>query len=137
MRRSIAVVAAIVTVSLGLIAAAPAEAGGGHGHKPDFKRGTGHGYGHGYGHCYRHSYVYKRPPAYRPHRRGFSEGTLLTAVGIVAGAKVAAAYLQGPPVHQTTVVYAAPVQPRPCYQVMVPYAHPYGGYYYVPQVQCY
>lgn len=129
MRRSIALVAAILTVSLGLIASAPAEAGGGYGYKHGFKRGYGHGY------AYRHGY--QQPYHYRHHRRGYSDDTLLTAVGIIAGANVVGAYLQGPPVYQSTVVYAAPVQPRTCYQVMVPYASPYGGYTYVPQVQCY
>jgi len=129
MRRSIAWVAAILTVSLGLIASAPAEAGGGYGYKHGFKRGYGHGY------AYRHGY--QQPYHYRHHRRGYSDDTLLTAVGIVAGANVISAYLQGPPVYHSTVVYAAPPPPRPCYQVMVPYASPYGGYTYVPQVQCY
>ena len=129
MRRSIAWVAAILTVSLGLIASAPAEAGGGYGYKHGFKRGYGHGY------AYRHGY--QQPYYYRHHRRGYSDDTLLTAVGIIAGANVVSAYLQGPPVYHSTVVYAAPPPPRTCYQVMVPYASPYGGYTYVPQVQCY
>ena len=142
MRRSIAMVAAIMTVSLGLIASVPAKADGGYGHR----YGSGQNYGHGY---YGKSYAYRggyRGPYYHGgygggygggYRRGYSDDTFLTAVGIIAGARVVSAYLQGPPVYQSTVIYAAPVQPRACYQVMVPYASPYGGYYYVPQLQCY
>ncbi len=144
MRRSIAVVAAMVALSLGLIASQPAAADGGH--KPNYKyaqgRGYGQGYGQGYGHRYRHGrtpVVYRHAPYWQRHgvhrRRGDGDN-FLAAVGIIAGAKVAAAYLQGPPVQQTTVIYAAP-QPRPCYQVMVPVSDPYGRVYYAPQLQCY
>ncbi len=134
MKRSIAVVAAILTVSLGLLASAPAEAGGGHGH--GYKHGFKHGYGHGYKRAYRHAH-HKRH-AYRRHRGHGDDGDkFLAAVGIIASAKVVSAYLERPPAYQPAPVYAAPVQPRPCYQVMVPYADGYGGYYYVPQVQCY
>jgi len=134
MRRSIAVVAAMVALSLGLIASQPAAAGGGQ--KPSYK------YAQGYGHRYRHGrtpVVYRHAPYWQRHgvhrRRGDGDN-FLAAVGIIAGAKVAAAYLQGPPVQQTTVIYAAP-QPRPCYQVMVPVSDPYGRVYYAPQLQCY
>lgn len=136
MRRSIALVAAILTVSLGLIASAPAEADGGYGYKHGLKRDYGHGFKRDYGHSYAYRHGYRQPYYYRHHRRGYSDDTLLTAVGIIAGANVISAYLQGPPVYHSTVVYAAPPPPRPCYQVMVPYASPYGGYTYVPQVQC-
>ncbi len=131
MRRSIALVAAILTVSLGLIASAPAEAGGG------YKHGYNRDYGHGYGHGYAYRDGYHRPYYRRGYGRGYSDDTFLAAIGIIAGARVVSSYLQGPPVYRPTVVYAAPVQPRTCYQVMVPYAQPYGGYTYVPQLQCY
>lgn len=133
MRRSIALVAAILTLSLGLIASAPAEAGGGYGKKHGFK----HGYGHGFKHAYVHRPSHFQRRHYGHRRHGHNGDKFLAAVGIIAGAKVISAYLQPPPVHHTTVIYAAPPQPRPCYQVMVPYAHPYGGYYYAPQLQCY
>lgn len=143
MRRSIAVVAAMVALSFGLIASQPATADGGH--KPSYKyaQGNGHGYGHNNGHGTdrgpRYARVYRRPPHWGRHdgyrRRGDGDN-FLAAVGIIAGAKVAAAYLQGPPVQQTTVIYAAP-PPRPCYQVMVPVTDPYGRVYYAPQLQCY
>jgi len=136
MRRSIAVVAAALTLSLGLIASQPAAAGGGH--KPSVKYGQGYGHKPNYRHGHRHA-VYRHAPHWKRHgvyrRRGDGDN-LLAAVGIIAGAKVAAAYLQGPPVQRTTVIYAAP-QPRPCYQVMVPVTDPYGRTYYAPQLQCY
>lgn len=47
MRRSIAVVAAALTLSLGLIASQPATAGGGHKPSNKYAQGNGHGYGHG------------------------------------------------------------------------------------------
>ena len=129
MRRSIALVATVLTfvlaLSLALLAAQPAEAGGKHG----YKHGYGHGYGHGsYGH------------------RGVSDSTLLAAVGIAAGAEVISAYLQRPhgyqPAPAYVPVYAAPTYAVPvrqpiCTQVLVPYLHPYGGTYYAPQLQCY
>ena len=130
MRRSIALVAAILTVSLGLIASAPAEAGGKHGY------GFKHGYGHGYKQAYRHGYKRTYGHRYRGHR-GFDDDTYLASLGIVAGAEVISAYLQRPPAYQPAPVYAAPVRQPTCYQVMVPYIHPYGGTYYAPQVQCY
>jgi len=159
MRRSIAAVAAALTLGLGLIAAAPAEAGGKNGPKHGFKHGYGHGakYGAKHGakhpavhrHVRRHvrGHVHRSGPQWtrraghdRYHRHGGRHGgdgdRLLAAVGIIAGAKVAAAYLQGPPVQETTVIYAAPPQPRACYQVMVPYPNAYGGYTYAPQLQC-
>jgi len=139
MRRSIALVAAILTVSLGLLASQPAEAGGKHGNKHGFK----HGYGHGAKQAYAYRRGHKRSYRYRRygHRnyghRGFDGDTYLAAVGIVAGAEVISAYLQRPPAYQPAPVYAAPVRQPTCYQVMVPYIHPYGGTYYAPQVQCY
>ncbi len=143
MRRSIALVAAILTVSLGLLASLPAEAGGKHGYKNGFK----HGYGHGTKQAYAYRRGHKRSYGYRSygHRnyghRGFDGDTYLAALGIVAGTRLAEAYLYRPQAHPPAPayapVYAAPVQPRPCTQVMVPYLHPYGGTYYVPQVQCY
>ena len=128
MRRSIALVAAVLTLSLGLLAAQPAEAGPKHGYK--------HGYGHGhrsYGH---RSYGHL----------GFSDSTLLAAAGIAAGAEVISAYLQRPPAYRpapayvpvyAAPTYAVPVRQPICTQVLVPYLHPYGGTYYAPQVQCY
>jgi hypothetical protein len=155
MRRSLAMVAAALTLGLGLIAAAPAEAGGKNGPKHGFKHGYGHGYGQGYGQGYAHGAKHgakhrhvrrdatrwtRRAAPHRyhrhPRRHGGDGDRLLAAVGIIAGAKVAAAYLQGPPVQETTVIYAAPPQPRTCYQVMVPYPNAYGGYTYAPQLQC-
>ncbi len=141
MRRSIALVAAILTVSLGLLASVPAEAGGGNGR--GYKHGFNQGYGHSYKQAYRRGYGHKRTYGRRNYgHRGFDGDTYLAAVGIIAGAEVISAYLQRPPAYQPAPVYAAPVYAAPvrqptCYQVMVPYAHPYGGYYYVPQVQCY
>jgi hypothetical protein len=145
MRRSIALVAAVLTLSLGLLAAVPAEAGGKHGNKHGFKHGYGHGAKHAY--AYRRGHGHKRSHGHRNHgyrsygHRGFSDSTLLATVGIVAGAEVVSAYLQRPPAYQPAPayapVYAAPVRQPTCYQVMVPYVHPYGGYYYAPQVQCY
>ena len=120
----VAMLAAALTLSLGLFAAQPATAGG-YGHKHGFK----HGYGHGYKHGFRHGHRYDR--------RGFSDSTLLTAIGIVAGAKLIDTYLQRPRAYQPAPVYAVPAQPRACTQVLVPYASPYGGVYYVAQVQCY
>ena len=136
MRRSIAVVAAILTVSLGLFASLPAEAGGKHGYKHGFK----HGYGHGYKQAHRNGHKRTYGHRHRGHR-GFDGDTYLAALGIVAGTRLVATYLYRPQAHRPAPayapVYAAPVQPRPCTQVMVPYVHPYGGTYYVPQVQCY
>jgi len=140
MRRSIALVAAALTLSLGLLAALPAEAGSKHGSKHGYK----HGYGHGYKHAYRHGYKH----GYRSHgHRGISDSTLLAAVGIAAGAEVIGAYLQRPsapqpapayaPAVYAAPAYAVPVRQPVCTQVLVPYLHPYGGTYYVPQVQCY
>jgi len=149
MGRSIALVAAVLTLSLGLLAAQPAEAGGkqGHGYKHGQQQGYKHGYGRGYGkgakHAYRHGYKHGT----RSHdHRGFSDSTLLAAVGIAAGAEVISAYLQRPPAYPPepayAPVYAAPIYAAPlrqpiCAQVLVPYLHPYGGTYYVPQMQCY
>jgi len=139
MRRSIAVVAAILTVSLGLLASLPAEAGGKHGYKHGFK------HGHGYKQAYRLGHKRSYGHRHRGHR-GFDDDTYLAALGIVAGTHLVAAYLYRPQAHRPAPAYApvyaapsyvAPVQPRPCTQVMVPYIHPYGGTYYAPQVQCY
>ena len=146
MRRSIALVAAILTVSLGLLASQPAEAGRKHGNKHGFKHGYGHGQKQAYRHGQKRYYGYRRHGhrnyGYRSYdHRGFSDSTLLATVGIVAGAEVISAYLQRPPAYQPAPayapVYAAPVRQPTCYQVMVPYVHPYGGTYYAPQVQCY
>ena len=135
MRRSIALVAAVLTLSLGFLAAQPAEAGPKHGYK--------HGYGHGhrsYGHGHR-SYGHR---SYG--HRGFSDSTLLAAAGIAAGAEVISAYLQRPPAYRpapayvpvyAAPTYAVPVRQPICTRVLVPYLHPYGGTYYAPQVQCY
>ncbi len=142
MRRSITLVAAILTVSLGLLASLPAEAGGKHGY---YKHGFKHGHGHGYKPAYRHGHMRTYGHRNRGHR-GFDGDTYLAALGIVAGTRLVAAYLYRPQAHRPAPAYApvyaapsyvAPVQPRPCYQVMVPYVHPYGGTYYAPQVQCY
>ena len=133
MRRSIALVAAILTVSLGLLASQPAEAGSKHGNKHGFK----HGYGHGAKQAYAYRRGHKRSYGYRSYgHRGIDGDTYLAAVGIVAGAEVISAYLQRPPAYQPAPVYAAPVRQPTCYQVMVPYIHPYGGTYYAPQVHC-
>ena len=143
MRRSIAVVAAILTVSLGLLTSLPAEAGNKHGHKHGFKHGYGHGYGKGYKHAYhrgyKHGYRHHKKHWHRRHHgHGHDGDKFLAAVGIIAGAHLIESYIHRPRDPQPApVVYAAPIQPRPCYQVMVPYAHPYGGYYYAPQLQCY
>jgi hypothetical protein len=170
MKRSIALVAAALALSLGLLASLPAEAGSkqGHGYKHGQQQGHKHSYGHSYGkggkhghnYAYRHGY---RKGAKHAHRhgyksgyrhgyrggygrshdhRGFSDSTLLAAVGIAAGAEVISAYLQGPPAPQPAPVYVAPTYAVPvrqpvCTQVLVPYQHPYGGIYYAPQVQCY
>lgn len=125
----VAVLAAALTLSLGLLAAQPAAAGG-YGHKHSYK----HGYNHGYKHGVRHGH---RSHNHRYDRRGFSDSTLLAAVGIVAGAKLIDSYLHRPRAYQPAPIYAVPVQPRTCTQVLVPYASPYGGVYYVAQVQCY
>jgi len=145
MRRSIALVAAILTVSLGLLASLPAEAGSKHGYGN--KHGTKHVYSHGYKQAYRHGhkrYYNTRRHGHRNYgHRGFDDDTYLAAIGIVAGTRLVESYIHRPrapqpaPVVYAAPTYAAPVQPRPCYQVMMPYVHPYGGYYYAPQVQCY
>jgi hypothetical protein len=138
MRRSIALVAAILTVSLGLLASLPAEAGSKHGNKHGFKHGYGHGAKQAYRHGQKRYYGYRRHGHLNYGHRGFDGDTYLAAVGIVAGTRLVEAYIHRPRAPQPApVVYAAPVQPRPCYQVMVPYVHPYGGTYYAPQVQCY
>jgi hypothetical protein len=166
MKRSIALVAAALALSLGLLASLPAEAGSkqGHGYKHGQQQGHKHSYGHSYGkggkhghnYAYRHGYRKGAKHGYksgyrhgyrggygRSHdHRGFSDSTLLAAVGIAAGAEVISAYLQGPPAPQPAPVYvgptyAVPVRQPVCIQVLVPYQHPYGGIYYAPQVQCY
>ena len=141
MKRSIALVAAALTLSLGLLAGQPAEASGKHGYRHGHKHGYSHGYSHG--HAYKHAYRHGYKSGFRHGRhhdhRGFADSTLLAAVGIRAGAEVIGAYLQRPPA-PAPVVYAAPtyvVRQPVCTQVLVPYPHPYGGYYYAPQVQCY
>ncbi len=146
MKRSVAVSGACVAVCLGLLLSAPAQAGGNYGY------GHGKGYGHGYGHFKhqgfgRHRNFGHRHGRFRHGRRGFSDSTFLTAVGIIAGTRLIESYLYRPrypaappapaPGYAPAPPVAVPVQPRQCFQVMVPYAQPYGGIFYVPQVQCY
>jgi hypothetical protein len=118
MRRSIALVAAILTVSLGLLASLPAEAGSKHGNKHGFKHGYGHSTKQAYRHGYKRTYGHRRYGHRNYGHRGIDGDTYLAAVGIIAGAEVISAYLQRPPAYQPAPVYAAPVRQPTCYQVV-------------------
>lgn len=142
-------VAASLTLCLGLLLSAPVQADGRYGHGKSYGKGYGHyqSYGHGqqkygYGHGGKYGYTYGNGYG---GKYGYDGDTLLGALAIISGTRLIEAYLYrprfppAPPLPPVPVapVVAVPVQPRACYQVMVPYAQPYGGVAYAPQIQCY